>query len=438
MTRDRRTGSRLELLALACLELWQDVVSAGWPPSDTLLTALERVFDDVPAPLRTAARAVTPADLGLPPTAGVADAEAVAARLGALLDPEAQELLARLPVRRVPLPPLSNDARVLAPADVAQRLGLRWDELMWLADPQERLRRGAPEQGHYRYVRVPKRRGGERLLECPRPRLLSVQRAVLRRFLEPLVPHDAAMGFRPGVGFVDHAALHAGQAVVLRLDLASFFQTVRRALVVRALMHGGLARPTAQLLGAIATHVTHPSALRGVSESERARLRSPHLPQGAPTSPALANLVCRRLDARLTGLAASVGARYSRYADDLVLSGGGHLARDAERLVTTVGAIAIECGFTLNMRKTRVMRASQRQQLGGVVINAGPSLPRHELERLEATLTNCVRHGVAGQNRAGVQDFRAHLQGRVAWARALRPSRGDALARIFEQIDWST
>lgn len=427
----------LYALALACLELWQDPAPTRLQADgETLLRALERVFDDLPSELRDAARAVPPTALGLPSARGSVDVDAVMLRLSELLDDDALNVLARMRVRRVPLPPLSADPMVLAPGDLARELGLTWDELMWLSDPQERSRRGSVERGHYRYVRVPKRRGGERLLECPRPRLLAVQREVLRRWLDPLVPHEAALGFRAGVGFVDHAAKHAQQPVVLRLDLESFFQTVRRPLVVRALLHAGFARPTSQLLAALATHATHPSVLRQASPAERARLGSAHLPQGAATSPALANLVCRRLDARVAGLARGLGARYSRYADDLVLSGGTHLARDADRIATTVGAIVMECGFALNMRKTRVMRASQRQQLGGVVVNAGPSLSRPALERLEATLTNCVRHGVEGQNRAGVPDFRSHLQGRVAWVRALRPSHGDELARLFDQIEW--
>ena len=162
----------------------------------------------------------------------------------------------------------------------------------------------------------------------------------------------------------------------------------------------------------------------------------PHLPQGAPTSPALANLAAYRLDARLAGLARAAGADYTRYADDLVFSGGEDFARSIGRFPTHVAAIALEEGFAVQHRKTRVMRRGCRQRAAGVVINDKINMPRDDHDRLKAILCNCVRHGPHGQNRAGVPDFRAHLAGRVAHAARLNPERGRRLSRLFEQIAW--
>ena len=169
---------------------------------------------------------------------------------------------------------------------------------------------------------------------------------------------------------------------------------------------------------------------------ERQRHRTRHLPQGAPTSPALANLCAFRLDLRLAGLARALGATYTRYADDLAFSGGEDLARVIGRLSVRVAAIALEEGFSIQLRKTRVMRRGARQHLAGVVVNQHPNLARSEFDTRKAILTNCVRHGPASPNREGHVDFRAHLQGRVAQAVMLNAQRGAKLKGIFERIGW--
>jgi hypothetical protein len=99
----------------------------------------------------------------------------------------------------------------------------------------------------------------------------------------------------------------------------------------------------------------------GLTWAQLQRLRDPHLPQGAPTSAALANLCAFRLDLRLDGLAYALGARYTRYADDIVLSGEMHLSNVVRRVESWVGRIALEEGFTLNHRKTRCLTAGRRQ-----------------------------------------------------------------------------
>jgi hypothetical protein len=167
------------------------------------------------------------------------------------------------------------------------------------------------------------------------------------------------------------------------------------------------------------------------------RLGIPHLPQGAPTSPALANLCALHLDMRLDELARSLDAHYTRYADDLALSGGEALRRRIGNVSALVGEIAIEEGFAVNHRKTRSMHRSHRQLLTGVIVNEKPNVRRDEFDRLKAILTNCVRHGAGSQNREGRADFHAHLAGRIAHVASLNWARGKKLQEIFRQIDWS-
>src|SRR5262249_34379263 len=144
-----------------------------------------------------------------------------------------------------------------------------------------------------------------------------------------------------------------------------------------------------------------------------------HLPQGAPTSPALANLCAFRLDCRLAALTEAVEGRYTRYADDLAFSGDRKLETCARRFQVAVCRIALEEGFEVYTRKTRFMRQGVRQQLCGIVLNAHPNIQRQEFDQLKAILHNCIRYGPTSQNRAGRADLQAHLAGRIAYVAML-------------------
>lgn len=176
---------------------------------------------------------------------------------------------------------------------------------------------------------------------------------------------------------------------------------------------------------------------KALTWQERRRLATPHLPQGAPTSPTLANLSAFRLDCRLAGLARAAGADYTRYADDLLFSGGLDFARQSRRFEATVGAILIEEGFRPNHHKTRVLRKGAKQHAAGLVLNGKPNIDRRDFDRLKAVLTNCARHGPASQNREGHPDFAAHLMGKLAWVGFVHPGKEAKLRRIFDRINWS-
>ena len=159
--------------------------------------------------------------------------------------------------------------------------------------------------------------------------------------------------------------------------------------------------------------------------------------QGAPTSPALANLCAYRLDCRLAGLARSVTARYTRYADDLVFSGGLDLQRSIARLRILINAIVLDEGFEIRHRKTRVMSAGSRQQVCGVRLNIRPNIPRETFDQLKAILHNCCRFGPDSQNRSEHPHFREHLMGQLAYWSKICPERVGKLQAMFKKIEWS-
>jgi RNA-directed DNA polymerase len=332
-------------------------------------------------------------------------------------------------------------------AAVARLLDLDLGELAWLADTRGLERTAGEPLRHYRWHVVP-RPHGVRLLAAPKPRLREAQRRLLRHVLARVPVHDAAHGCVPGRSVRTAVAPHAGQAVVLRMDLESFFAGISAGRVHGLLLGvAGLPEPVAHALTGLVTTVVPDPVWQRVPVPEDGegrdrhrrlgrRLAVPHLPQGAPTSPALANLVCFRLDRRLAGLAASCGAHYTRYVDDLTFSGAPAIGRD--RFAEQVAAVVADEGFRLNPGKTSATSAARRQSVLGAVVNVRPALSRRERDALRALLHNCAVHGWATQVRGrDPATFRDHVLGRVAWAASLDPVSGARLAALADRVDWA-
>ncbi|NJC23926.1 hypothetical protein BJ994_003002 [Arthrobacter pigmenti] len=330
-------------------------------------------------------------------------------------------------------------------SDLARLLRLPAGELDWFADTRHWNRRAHSKRlQHYRYEWRSRPGRMPRLLEVPRPRLRELQRTVHREILAGLRVHSAAHGFVSGRSAATGARFHEGARVVINLDLATFFTRVRAGRVYGIFRRAGFAEPVAHALTGLCTHSVPSGIARnapaGGTAGEWFELRRalvlPHLPQGAPSSPALANLAVRRLDFRLEGWATAAGAVYTRYADDLAFSGGDQLARRADAFVRGATRIIEAEGHLVNAHKTRVRGSSVRQTVTGIVVNERANASRPEYERLKAILHNCVRHGPESQNRSGHHDFRAHLLGRVAWMELLNPARGLKLRESFDRIEW--
>jgi len=314
---------------------------------------------------------------------------------------------------------------------LAAWLELEPDELDWFADLKGLCRTSTRQHlGHYHYRVLTKPSGNVRLIEAPKPRLKELQRRILAGILEKIPPHTAVHGFLKGHSIKTFAAPHVGQSVVLRMDLEDFFPSFAAARIQTLFRTLGYPELVADLLGGICTNAVPRAILK-----DPLYVR-PHLPQGAPSSPALANLCTYRGDCRLLGLAQAAGARYTRYADDLAFSGGKEFERSMEAFSTRAAAILIEEGFTVNFRKTRVMRQGVRQHLAGLVANERLNVRRSDFDQLKAILTNCVRLGPESQNRDGHADFRAHLNGRVGFIEHINPDKGRRLRAIFERIQW--
>ena len=332
---------------------------------------------------------------------------------------------------------------------LAERLELSDGQLAWLSDVRGREGTVRDEKlRNYRYLILPRRGGLPRVVEAPKARLKEIQRWLLREILDQVPVHDAAHGFTRGRSAIGHAGLHTGQAAVLRLDLKDFFASVAAGRVYGIFRTLGYAPAVAHVLTGFTTNTVPRRVWSEVPGSTEAhlvqprfrlgrQLAGPHLPQGAPSSPALANLAAFGLDRRLAGLAAASGLRYSRYADDLTFSGPDRLRRRRARFEELATGIIREEGFAVNRGKSVLRCAGGRQSVCGIVVNVRPNVVRGEYDRLRATLHNAARLGPASQNRSGVPDFEAHLRGRISWIASVNPDRGRKLQRQLAQIDWS-
>jgi hypothetical protein len=328
---------------------------------------------------------------------------------------------------------------------LADWLKIPMEELLWFTDLKGLRRLKSSRQlRHYHYRILIKRSGAVRLIEAPKARLKALQRQILTEILNKVPPHPAAHGFLKGRSIKTFAAPHAGKRVVVRMDLRDFFPTIGAARIQSFFRTAGYPESVADLLAGICTNATPLDVWEKPGlDADRALLREarelysrPHLPQGAPTSPALANLCAYRVDCRLAGLAGSVAADYSRYADDLAFSGNETFEKRVERFSTHVAVILHEEGFAVHHRKTRIMRQGVRQHLAGLVTNDHVNIMRADFDLLKAILTNCARLGPSSQNRDGHPRFRTHLEGRVAFVKMINPVKGQRLQKILAGINW--
>jgi len=326
---------------------------------------------------------------------------------------------------------------------LARLLDLDTGELAWFADARILERQAREPLRHYRWSARPTR-DGVRLLAAPKPRLKEIQRRLLRHVLAPITLHPAAHGGVPGRSVASALAPHAGAQVVIRADLEMFFAAIPARRVYGVLRTAGYPEAVGYAITGLCTTVIPRAvwqAIKPPAGLDRHRrlgqsLAVPHLPQGAPTSPALANLVAFSLDRRLSGLARAFGAEYTRYVDDLTFSGGSRLRSARSAFVEQLAAITADEGFRLVEAKTVALGASGRQQAFGAVLNHHPTLSRPERDALRALLHNCAVHGWRSQAR-GRDGFPAHVLGRIGHLSGLDPVLGAKLRDRYDRIDWT-
>ncbi len=257
------------------------------------------------------------------------------------------------------------------PEQLAEALGVTIPQLRGMA-----YHRDAATSLHYVRFTIPKRSGGERPIWAPMKRLKAAQRWILQNIVERLPVHGSAQGFLVGRSILSNAAVHVNSKLLLKMDIKEFFPTVTLRRVKGLFRRAGYRDGISTLLALLCTE-----APREIVEVDGTTyyvsLGSRCLPQGAPTSPAITNALCLRLDRRLAGFAAKHGWRYTRYADDMTFSLPADHKGEVmlKTILGTVRAVVEGEGFQINREKTRVHRTGGRQSVTGLVVN-GDGDPR--------------------------------------------------------------
>jgi hypothetical protein len=276
-----------------------------------------------------------------------------------------------------------------SPQQLAEALGLTLTQLRWLA-----YHRDAATRIHYRRFIIPKRGGGERAIWAPLPKLKAAQHWILWNIAEKLPVHGAAHGFLPGRSTLSNAALHTNARIIVKMDVKDFFPTVTLRRVKGIFRKAGYREQVATLLALLCTEAPR-EVVELDGQTYYVSLGPRCLPQGAPTSPALTNTLCLRLDRRLSGLAKRLGWRYTRYADDLTFSlPAEHLGKPrVGALLGVVRRLVAAEGFQIHPEKTRVHRQGGRQQVTGLVVNGSqtPRVPRRLRRQLRAAAHNLAQ-----------------------------------------------
>jgi retron-type reverse transcriptase len=220
---------------------------------------------------------------------------------------------------------------------------------------------------NYTQTQIPKRNGnGARTLHVPNDKLKDVQRTILRRLLANLKTHDAATGFEPGLSIAHNAHAHVGSAVVIKLDVIDFFPNSTAARVDHYFRRIGWDKDAAKILTELVTH-------------------NGGLPQGAPTSPRLSNLINYVLDAQIQRYVIKHKGTYTRYADDITISYPEDWPKYVRGTIQKVRSVCKRHGYTVHTRgKLRVLRRHQQQRVTGLVVNEKAQLPRAMRRKLRA------------------------------------------------------
>ena len=325
--------------------------------------------------------------------------------------------LDRLRIARLPL--LRNAA------EIAEALGIGVPQLRFLA-----FSRRTSTVSHYVRFRIPKKSGGERVISAPMKRLKTVQAWIQENILEKLNSslHDAAHGFRSGHSIVSNAKPHLGRDVLVNVDLKDFFPSISYRRVKGLFAALGYSEESATVLALLCTEpdveeVTLDGTKYFVAQSER------RLPQGAPTSPGITNLLCRRLDKRLEKMAQTLGFTYTRYADDLTFSARGEAVSQTGEVLGRLRNIVAHEGFTIHEGKTRVLRRGRRMEVTGVVVNTKPNVDRETLRRFRALLFQIEKDGPAGKRWGTSKDLAAAIRGFANYVRMVNPEKGTQLVK---------
>ena len=267
----------------------------------------------------------------------------------------------------------------------------------------------------YSTFKLPKKRGGFRSIDAPSKNMKLVQRWILDNILYKLNTGEYAHGFIPNKSIVTNASVHVGQELVLGIDLKDFFPSIKLSRVIGLFRSIGYTEEISHILGELCTF-------------------NWRLPQGAPTSPMISNLIAWRMDTKLSKFCIKRNLNYSRYADDITISGG----KDIPKYKTLIFRKIEEEGFLINLDKVRLHDRGSSQRVTGLVVNEKVTLGREKKKNLRAIVHNIVKNGHIAANKDNDPFFKERIFGHLAFAKMAEPDFAGSLLDSLKSVDWGS
>ena len=274
--------------------------------------------------------------------------------------------------------------------DLANKMGITLKALRFLSYTQK-----LSAKTDYVRFKMAKKTGGFREISAPKPQLKRLQYWILDNILNKVEVSEQTHGFVPKRNIVSNALPHLQQAVVINCDLENFFPTIGYPRVKGLFKSLGYSNEVATLLAILTTEAEQKEV---ILDGEKLYLYTGkrYLPQGSPASPMISNLICRKLDKRMNGIATALGFVYTRYADDMTFSSKEY--NHINKMMFWIKGITKEEGFILHPDKTRIMKKGARHEVTGVVVNEKPSVNRKELKNFRALLYQIKKDGLEGKS----------------------------------------
>lgn len=269
----------------------------------------------------------------------------------------------------------------------------------------------------YKEVSIPKSRGGNRVITMPSFHLKELQRWLLDNVLYCYSIHGASYGFVPQRNIKDNAIIHINQNSVVNLDLKDFFPSIKFHDVFRLFLTSGYTKEISYTLSKLCTY-------KGI------------LPQGAPTSPWIANILCSNLDKRIQNLVDSLGHNYSRYADDITISGDFEI----KGLIPAVIKIIESEGFNINLQKIRIQQNIRFKEITGLIVGETVKVKRKYKKNLDRHIYYCEKKGVYSHlkfiKETEKSYFKEYLYGMANFIKMIEQVEGEKFLERLNKINW--
>lgn len=301
-------------------------------------------------------------------------------------------------------------------------------------------------ENRYKSFEIKKKNGGMRKITAPQTKTFKMLLQCLNEVLKGVYnPSEYAMGFAVGRSVVSNAAIHKNQNYVLNIDLKDFFPSITQARVWKRLQLAPF-QLTIEEASITAGLCCMKETIKDDTGKETVRYV---LPQGAPTSPIITNMICDNLDRRLAGIAKRFGLRYSRYADDITFSSMHNVYQKNGEFWKELNRIITQQGFTINEKKTRLQKLGERQEVTGVVVSKKLNVSQKYVQNIRNILYIWGKYGfIAAQSKflpkykadkghvkKGNPDMINVVEGKLLYLKMVKGEEDSVYQRLWQKFD---